>query len=295
MTEDVTVVMPTGTGKTETMMASICAFPIRRPLILVPSVSLREQTTEKFRSLGILRELGAIRKSTQNPVVTVLEGGIRNDSEYELISLSNVVISTPQSINNCDLAYRTKLFADCTHLFVDEAHHVRARTWDAIKKEFEGRPVVQFTATPFRYDRKKVGGRIIYNYPMSLAQESGVFRKIRFESVYEISDERGDREIARIAVETLRKDLDEGFDHILMARCGSKKRADAIFKLYEDRYSDLNPVCIYSGIPGRSKKDEAIRNKQHRIVVCVNMLGEGFDLPELKVCALHDIHKSLPI
>ena len=30
-------------------------------------------------------------------------------------------------------------------------------------------------------------------------------------------------------------------------------------------------------------------------MVCVNMLGEGFDLPELKIAAFHDIRKSLPI
>src|SRR5690606_14676734 len=32
-----------------------------------------------------------------------------------------------------------------------------------------------------------------------------------------------------------------------------------------------------------------------RIVICVDMLGEGFDLPHLKVAALHDTHKSLAV
>ena len=32
-----------------------------------------------------------------------------------------------------------------------------------------------------------------------------------------------------------------------------------------------------------------------RIIVCVDMLGEGFDLPNLKVAALHDTHKSLAV
>lgn len=32
-----------------------------------------------------------------------------------------------------------------------------------------------------------------------------------------------------------------------------------------------------------------------RIVVCVDMLGEGFDLPNLKIAALHDTHKSLAV
>ncbi len=32
-----------------------------------------------------------------------------------------------------------------------------------------------------------------------------------------------------------------------------------------------------------------------RVVICVNMLGEGFDFPRLKVAALHDVHSSLPV
>ena len=30
-------------------------------------------------------------------------------------------------------------------------------------------------------------------------------------------------------------------------------------------------------------------------MVCVDMLGEGFDLPALKVAAIHDPHKSLGV
>ena len=32
-----------------------------------------------------------------------------------------------------------------------------------------------------------------------------------------------------------------------------------------------------------------------RVVVCIDMLGEGFDLPYLKIAALHDNHKSLAV
>jgi hypothetical protein len=36
-----------------------------------------------------------------------------------------------------------------------------------------------------------------------------------------------------------------------------------------------------------------LRARTSRVVVCVDMLGEGFDLPQLKVLALHDSRKSL--
>jgi hypothetical protein len=60
-------------------------------------------------------------------------------------------------------------------------------------------------------------------------------------------------------------------------------------------------VAIYSGL-GRTKINQVAKARLFdrgtagsRIVVCVNMLGEGFDLPYLKIAALHDNHKSLAI
>nr|WP_290694650.1 DEAD/DEAH box helicase family protein [Halomonas sp. UBA3074] len=293
--KDVTVVMPTGTGKTETMIASICGFQIEQVLVLVPTDSLREQTFNKFVSLGKLRELNAIYDEVLNPVTALISGEIKNTQELDFLLSANVIISTPHALMNTNITIRNQIFNACSHLFVDEAHHVKAKTWAYIKSSFNGKDIVQFTATPFREDREKVGGEIIYNYPISMAQKNGYFRPIKFRSIYEVSDVVGDERVAEEAVKQLREDLENGFDHILMARCATKSRADYIGKIYKEKFSDLNPIVIYSGISEKSKKLKGVVNKQYRIVVCVNMLGEGFDLPELKVCALHDIHKSLSI
>jgi hypothetical protein len=40
---------------------------------------------------------------------------------------------------------------------------------------------------------------------------------------------------------------------------------------------------------------DAINERRSRVVVCVDMLGEGFDFPELKIAALHDPHRSLGV
>lgn len=34
---------------------------------------------------------------------------------------------------------------------------------------------------------------------------------------------------------------------------------------------------------------------ESRIIICVDMLGEGFDLPELKIAGLHDPHRSVAV
>lgn len=55
--EPATVAMPTGTGKTETMLGLLLAARPERLLVLVPSGALRNQIAAKFDRLGVLHEL----------------------------------------------------------------------------------------------------------------------------------------------------------------------------------------------------------------------------------------------
>lgn len=64
-----TVVMPTATGKTETMIALLVAARLLRLLVLVPSDALRAQIATKFETLGVLQELGIISRHALRPVV----------------------------------------------------------------------------------------------------------------------------------------------------------------------------------------------------------------------------------
>lgn len=54
------VVMPTGTGKTETMLAWLVAQRPERVLVVVPSTALRDQIASKFETLGILQVEGIV-------------------------------------------------------------------------------------------------------------------------------------------------------------------------------------------------------------------------------------------
>ena len=51
-----TIVLPTGTGKTETMLATQVYRRLPRTLVLVPSDTLRTQISGKFATLGVLPE-----------------------------------------------------------------------------------------------------------------------------------------------------------------------------------------------------------------------------------------------
>ena len=120
---------------------------------------------------------------------------------------------------------------------------------------------------------------------LSRAQELGYFRPITYKPV-SVFDTKAkiDQAISKQAIAQLREDRAKGLDHILMARVGSIERANEVFRIYQE-YAEFNPVQIHTGIKSialRNHIRQQIINKQSQIVVCVDMLGEGFDLPELK-------------
>ena len=161
--EPITVVMPTGTGKTETMLAAYCHSPVPT-LVVVPSDALRTQIAEKFVTLGVLPTLEAVVGDFLCPAVLVLKSGLQTVAQVEqLLGRSNVVVATALALNACSVEARSHLTDSCRRLFVDEAHHVEARTWREVVDLFTGREVVQFTATPYREDGRHLGGSIAYD------------------------------------------------------------------------------------------------------------------------------------
>ena len=73
--------MPTGTGKTETMLAWLVAQRPERVLVVVPSTALRDQIATKFETLGILQLEGIVDRSALRPRVGRLEGRFADDAE----------------------------------------------------------------------------------------------------------------------------------------------------------------------------------------------------------------------
>ncbi len=59
------VVMPTGTGKTETMLALLVAARLGRLLVVVPNDNARSQVASKFMELSVLRACGCLGDRAQ--------------------------------------------------------------------------------------------------------------------------------------------------------------------------------------------------------------------------------------
>lgn len=294
--EAATIVMPTGTGKTETMLALLASQRLERLLVVVPTSPLREQIATKFLTFGLLRKLGVLSEGATYPVVGVLEHVPSSSRSAEaFLRCCNVVVATMQVVNGCPEEIRRVLVDQCSHLFVDEAHHIPADTWSDFHRRFSSKPIVQFTATPYRNDGKLVGGQVIFDYPLQKVQEDGYFKPITLRSVWALNS--ADEVIANAALTQLATDLDNGRDHIVMARTSDIKRATAVHEIYQRLAPEHNPLLIHSRLrpTARNHAIQQLRARDSRVAVCVNMLGEGFDLPQLKIAAMHDVHRSLPI
>lgn len=293
------VVLPTGTGKTETMLATLVATPCHKVLVVVPSDALRNQLAEKFLTLGFVKASGGMLSDTAaTPIVGIVYEQFDSSEEFSyFVNQCNVIVSTINMISylseNSD--YQNVLKSEVSHLFIDEAHHSQAKTWKLLFALFDPNKILLFTATPFRNDKKILEGKFLYNYSLKRAQDDGYFKKINLSPVREYDKDKADNIIAQKAIAILRNDLLRGYDHIMMARCNNIKHAEKIFKYYHDMGSDLNPIVVHSKIKNKDRIIDNIKKKKHKILICVDMFGEGFDMPELKIAALHDARQSLAI
>ena len=88
----------------------------------------------------------------------------------------------------------------------------------------------------------------------------------------------------------MQADLDADLNHLAMARCSTIDRAKELHQLYSALFPEFRPVIVHSQQPTRERRANlaALRRFESRIIICVDMLGEGFDLPELKIAGLHD-------
>lgn len=289
------VTMPTGAGKTAVLMAVAFLLRATRVLVVTPSQLVREQIAEQFASLDVLRRIGALAVDVPGPRVVVASHRPTSDVEWTAMRDADVVVGTPAAISPGLQGVPDPPDDLFDLVLVDEAHHSPAPTWQALLDGFPRAQRVLFTATPFRRDRREIRGRFVHSYDLGDAHRDRVFGRIRFEPVVETADVRGDRAIARAATARLRADAEAGYAHLLMVRTDSKKRARALADVYEETGLRLATVTSAYSLGHVKRIIRRLRARELDGIICVNMLGEGFDLPALKVAAIHAPHRSLAV
>jgi len=292
--EPAMVVMPTGSGKTAVLMMSAFVERAARVLVVTPSVLVRGQIRENFETLSVLKRAGVLEETIPGPRVAEVKRRLTLPEGWEELREYDVAVGTPSSISPAlkDVPEPPGDLFDL--ILVDEAHHSPAATWNKLLFSFPNAKRVLFTATPFRQDRREIEGRLLYVYPIKKAYTDGIFGEIEYVPVSPPLGTPDDVAIAKEAERVLSVDRESGLDHFLMVRTDAKSRADELAETYA-QHTNLKLRVIHSGHSYsrivKSIKD--LKSGDLDGVVCVNMLGEGFDFPNLKIAAVHSPHKSL--
>ena len=290
------VVMPTGSGKTAVILIAPYLLRAKRVLILTPSQLVRSQIAEAAGSLSILKQIGVFPFDIELPSTTEVKSRLSSDEAWKKLEIANIVVATPHCVSPGikGIAEAPKELFDL--VLMDEAHHSEAPRWSEILTHFPGARYLLFTATPFRRDKKELRGKVIYNYPLGLAYKDGVFGQLEFISVEPASGASHDVAIARKAEAVYRKDVKDGFSHRLMVRTDSKKRAHELADIYE-KETRLKLAVVHSGYSFRTVRNilKKLASAEIDGIICVAMMGEGFDFPQLKIAAIHSPHKSLAV
>jgi superfamily II DNA or RNA helicase len=283
------VVMPTGSGKTSVLMMAPYVLGGKKVLVVTPSKMVRGQITEDYSQLITLTRACVFDDRIERPNVFEMEHLFKEDNISD-VQEAQVIIATP----TCALSLTKNSDANklIDLVLIDEAHHVPAKTWEQILVNMKHAKQILFTATPFRLDNKEIKGDIVFNYPLSLAYRDGIFGEIQYIPIEEFFER--DKLIAKKAEEVLLIDRDKGLDHYLMVRTNSKKNALELERLYRD-ITTLKLKRIDSSMSNSTIKKSITDLKERKLdgIICVDMLGEGFDFPNLKIAAIHAPHKSL--
>lgn len=289
------IVMPTGSGKTSVLMMAPYVLRKNKVLIVTPSAMVRGQIYDDYHELKTLKKIGVFKKEVQNPIVFEasheypIEQGVIQDEYDKSINESDIVVATHQVAATIS---QSKISTVFDYIMIDEAHHVPAPTWQKILINMEHANSLLVTATPFRLDNKEIKGDHVYNYPLSKAYRDGIFGEIIYIPIEESPDK--DKLIALESERIFLNDKEIGYKHCLMVRTDTKKKAKGLESLYrENTVLQLKRIDSSMSYATVKRAIEQMKSGALDGIICVNMLGEGFDFPNLKIAAIHEPHKSL--
>lgn len=290
------VSMPTGSGKTELMIALAFALQPRRVLVVEPATVLRQQTAERFQRMDVFRRLGIIPDDLASPRTQCVEHVCRGPEDWAAFEDFDVVVATPKTISPAEELVSEppddQLF---DLLLFDEAHHTAAKTWRETMKAFPRARTVLLTATPFRRDRRKLPGKLVYHYSIGSALDDGIYRPVNFHSVsYHTREDECDEALAEAAAGVLAEERQAGNDAQILVRVDRVDWADRLVPIY--RRAGLSAEAIHYKRKKRHNTDalNAFREGDLEALICVGMLSEGLDVPSIKIAVLHAPPQSLP-
>jgi len=317
--------IPVGCGKTGLMSILPFGMAEGRVLIIAPNLEIRRGVA---RELDITNEHCFWRKA--HVLSEFMTGPYRAELDadaniHDCVRAHFVITNIHQLASRAD-RWLPEFEADFFDLIlVDEAHHNAAESWQRVFDRFHNAKIVSLTATPFRSDGREVEGQSIYRYPFAEAMRNGYIKQLRvadaqpseiyfqfqgdehhhsLEEVLALREEAWFRQgvalsrptnetIVNSSLEMLDRLRSSGRHHQIVAAACSINHARDIASLYRERGYSADVISSDMTEADRDSVLQRLRSNQLDCIVQVNILGEGFDWPQLSVAAIFRPFRSL--
>lgn len=316
--------LPVGCGKTGLMGISPFKVTKGRVLIVAPNITVRdtilgELDISKPDCFYLKRQ---VFTPSNGPYVSVLKPG----ANIHDCDSAHIVVANIQQFSGASNKWYEQLPNDYFQMIlVDEGHHNVAESWRKLFDYFGEAKVISFTATPVRSDGQQVEGEKIYSYTYTRAMLMGFISPI--DAVYvspkEVSftaegktqtiplsevltmrehdwfskgialSEECNRHIVQASIKHLAEVKRHGTPRQIIAAACSIRHATQILALYHEY--GLKAEVFHSKLSAeeRERVEAALRQGLTDVIVQVQMLGEGYDLPTLSVAAVFRPYRSL--
>lgn len=276
--KDTLGLMPTGGGKSLTFQVPAMAME-GLCLVVTPLIALMKDQVDNLRSRGI-KALAVYSGMARQEIVTTLENAIFGDFKFLYVS--------PERLATQLFLSKLKVMNVCL-LVVDESHCISQWGYDfrpsylrisEIRQHIPDVPVLALTATAT-------------NDVIDDIQEQLHFRK---KNVFRKSFER--KNLAYIVRST------EGKQEELVRILEKIKGCTIIYVRSRQRTKEISDVLVQNGFSSdfyhaglssadKTRKQNAWKNNEIRIIVCTNAFGMGIDKPDVRLVVHTDLPNSI--
>lgn len=318
------VQLPVGCGKTGLMGLTPFGIAKGRILVIAPNLTIRENIRRELNvsNPNCFYSKRGIFVPKDGPYLSELKTG----ANIHDCDAAHIVVANIQQFSGSRNKWYEALPTDYFDMvLVDEGHHNVAETWTRLFNYFVGAKVVSFTATPMRSDGQIVAGERVYRFGYArsmimgfISQIDALFVKpteltftvegktktLGIAEIMEMRDkdwfsrgvatsEECNRSIVNASVQQLHYVRTLGSPRQLIAVACSIRHATQVAALYREH--GLRVEVLHSQLKDdeRTRIEATLRSGVTDVVVQVNILGEGYDLPTLSVAAVFRPYRSL--
>lgn len=309
------LVMPTGSGKTRTAVHFLLHDMVSQGyqvIWLTHRHMLIDQAAEQFASMSnLISDKNPDAKTFRFMCSSGKHGTIKAASKKQDV----MILSVQTAVRN--LAYIRKSLKEKVIIVVDEAHHTVATSYKRIVSDIRKRRpnalLLGLTATPIRYTDEATTElqtlferNIIYSIDMNTLIANGTLANPEFTRVEtnidfepEITNEEAKRidrfgelpesVINRIAQSKRRNDiiLEQYFNHDYGRTLIFALNIVHAQMLCDDfKKRKVRCECIYSGKPDNQAIIKAFKDNKIDVLINVNILSEGSDVPNVETVFL---------